>query len=671
MMTTEAMQATALSDVELVAASLAGNREAFRQIVERYQTLVSSLAYSAVGDVSQSQDLAQETFVTAWKKLAELREPANLRPWLCGITRFLISKEFRRQDREPVHAAEPLAVVEDWADPEPLPPDQAISNEEKRILWRSLERIPEIYREPLVLFYREHQSIETVARDLGLSEAAVKQRLARGRKLLQEEFLAFVASALEGTTPGKTFTLSVLAALPVLVTTATAATVTAAATKGGSAAQATAGAGMWGWLLTGGGAVVLAVFGLFVLLGHWVGRAMGRVSRQTVQGRQRLVQFWRTLAIGFIALVVSAVLVPALLIPRAFVNSHSWITQARAWSISAFCWLVVAALVLWECRRRRDARRGETPAADSAGWRACQRWVRLGMIGPTGLLVLCGVVALSPGQVWSGRRIDEPEAHRLISERRDAQFKVLQYQDGSGYLKIILPEDRRTSLSRQLNPSLVAALRASGVAYQTGIEGKDFPKRDGGGQSLLWLLVICAFITGAGIVQLLARPDAKNFSPQAIGTPRAEGREMTILAVCAAVLTLGVSVFLLISMSGHAANPVSAETARRLITENRGLSFYVFQYHDGSKKLMIWDPSGTRPGATFAADEPTLALLAEEKIPYETHVQGREFGVQPSRGMLAYSIALAVGAVVLLCWGLGIKPFPQLPEPASEAQPKS
>ena len=670
-MTTELMRAAELNDVQLVAESLGGNRDAFRQIVERYQTLVSSLAYSAVGDVSQSQDLAQETFVTAWRKLAELREPANLRSWLCGIARFLISKEFRRRDREPVHAAEPLAAVEDWAAPEPLPPDQAISNEEKRILWRSLERIPEIYREPLVLFYREHQSIEAVARDLELSEDVVKQRLSRGRKLLQEEFLAFVATALEGTTPGKTFTLGVLAALPVLVTTATAATVTAAAaTKGGSAAQATAGAGMCCWLLTGGGAVILAVFGLLVLLGHWVGRAMGRVSRQTVQGRQRLIQFWRTLAIGFFTLVVPEWLVVLFLIPRAFVNAHPWVMRVVAWSIAAFCWLVVAALVLWECRRR-DARRGETPAADPAGWRACQRWVRLGMIGPTGLLVLCGVVALFPDQGWSRRRLDEPEAHLLIAERRDAQFKVFQYQDGSGYLNIILPEDRRTSLSRQLNPSLVAALRASGIAYQTGIEGKDFPKRNGAGQSLLWLLVICAFIAGAGIVQLLARPDAKNFSQPAIGTPRAEGREMTILAVCAAVLMLGMSLFLLIAMSGHAAKPVSAATARRLITENRGLSFHVFHYHDGSKELMIWDPSGARPGATFAADEATLALLAKEKIPYETHVQGREFGVQPSRGMLAYSIALAVGAVVLICWGLGIKPFPRLPEPASEAQPKS
>ena len=185
MMTTEAMQTAEFNDAELVTESLDGNREAFRRIVERYQTLISSLAYCATGDVSQSEDLAQETFVSAWKQLADLREPAKLRPWLCSITRFLISKEFRRQGREPSHAAESLEAVEEWVSPEPLPPDQVIGEEEKAILWRSLERIPEIYREPLVLFYREHQSIEAVARDLELTEDAVKQRLSRGRKLLQ------------------------------------------------------------------------------------------------------------------------------------------------------------------------------------------------------------------------------------------------------------------------------------------------------------------------------------------------------------------------------------------------------------------------------------------------------------------------------------------------------
>ena len=234
------MRAAEHTDSELVAQSLAGRRDAFRQIVERYQILICSLAYGATGSVGRSEDLAQETFVTAWTELAQLREPAKLRPWLCTIVRFLIGKELRRQGREPSDTAESLEAVGEVAAPGPLPPEQAISEEEKSVLWRSLEGIPKIYREPLVLFYREHQSVEKVAAELELSEDAVKQRLSRGRNLLRERMMAFVEGALSKTKPGKAFTVGVVAALPLLATSAKAAAA-GAALKGASTGKAATG----------------------------------------------------------------------------------------------------------------------------------------------------------------------------------------------------------------------------------------------------------------------------------------------------------------------------------------------------------------------------------------------------------------------------------------------
>src|ERR1017187_4090065 len=239
MMTTRIMPAAANNDTELVSASLSGNRDAFGQIVARYQSLVCSLAYSATGSLSQSEDLAQETFVAAWKQLAGLREPEKLRAWLCGIARNLINNTLRRQVREPAHAAEQLEAAPESPSVEPSPTEQAISKEEEAILWRSLERIPEIYREPLVLFYREHQSVEAVAQNLELTEDNVKQRLSRGRKLLHEEVLAFVEGALARTNPGQAFTLGVLAALPVTLASSAKAATLAAAAKGGAAATGT------------------------------------------------------------------------------------------------------------------------------------------------------------------------------------------------------------------------------------------------------------------------------------------------------------------------------------------------------------------------------------------------------------------------------------------------
>jgi hypothetical protein len=117
-----------------------------------------------------------------------------------------------------------------------LPSAQAVSREEEAILWRSLERIPETYREPLVLFYRERKSVEHVAAELELSEDTVRQRLSRGRKLLQDEVQAFVENTLSRTAPGQAFSGEVIGALPLAAGTAASASIGLGA-KGKAAAM--------------------------------------------------------------------------------------------------------------------------------------------------------------------------------------------------------------------------------------------------------------------------------------------------------------------------------------------------------------------------------------------------------------------------------------------------
>ncbi|HEY1663649.1 MAG TPA: sigma-70 family RNA polymerase sigma factor [Verrucomicrobiae bacterium] len=246
MMTINMIAEAAQNDSDLVGETLSGNRDAFSRIVSRYQSLICSLTYSATGSLGQSEDLAQETFITAWKHLRHLRERDKLRAWLCGIARNRINNFLRREGREPVHKAAELDEVSETHAPEPLPIDHAISREEQAILWRALERLPETYREPLVLFYREHQSIEAVAAQLDLTEDNVKQRLSRGRKLLQEQVLSFVEGALERTNPGKAFTLDVMTALPAAAA-AKATAFGAAMAKGGAIKT---GAGVLGTILS-------------------------------------------------------------------------------------------------------------------------------------------------------------------------------------------------------------------------------------------------------------------------------------------------------------------------------------------------------------------------------------------------------------------------------------
>jgi RNA polymerase sigma factor (sigma-70 family) len=238
MLSFRSMGTAASDDLALVNASLNGDREAFAEIVTRYQALIASVAYSATGNLAQSEDIAQEAFVTAWTHLKYLREPGKLRSWLCGIARRVIANARRTLQREPAQGAAPLEAVLDTPDADALPVERAITHEEETILWRSLKQVPETYREPLILFYRENHSIERVAQALELSEEAVPQRLSRGRKLLAEQVAVFVEGALRQSAPGRSFTLGVLSALPAQMATAGAASATLAAVKGGAASKA-------------------------------------------------------------------------------------------------------------------------------------------------------------------------------------------------------------------------------------------------------------------------------------------------------------------------------------------------------------------------------------------------------------------------------------------------
>ncbi len=427
------------SDAVLVAESLAGGREAFRRIVERHQTLVCSLAYCATGSLTQSEDLAQETFLAAWRQLAELREPSKLRPWLCGIARFVIGKELRRQGREPVHAAESLETVNELAGPEPLPSERVISKEEQAILWHCVARIPGIYREPLVLFYREHQSIERVSEALELSQDAVKQRLARGRILLQEQALAYVEGALQNTKPGRAFTLGVLAALPLSATSAKALTA-GAAVKGSSTAKTVAS-------LAAVGAIILywSLLGFLAFAGgcagYWMSRACARSSRQC----ENAIRFWRALAAGF-----------AFWFLCLFWFSHFMRHDSPGkvgWSIAWRLWwdsfnvVVVAALAIWGRRwwREFSVQKTDEQEPQKLPKKRFVLWLSLGMIGPACLfLPIIGNVlwqTFGPARV---KHISDAEAQKIITEHKDdtsVWYSVIQEEEGTKTLCLHLPEN--------------------------------------------------------------------------------------------------------------------------------------------------------------------------------------------------------------------------------------
>lgn len=198
--------AIARTDAELLEASRRGERHAFGALVERYQRMVSAVSYSRTRDQALSEDVAQDTFIAAWRQLDQLREPARLRPWLCGIARNLASKARRRTDREVLDEPELLATDN--------PFDAVCEAQAHHVVREALARVPERYRDVLVLYYREQLSVRELADTLGITEAAALQRLSRGRQYLANGVTSLVEISLRSQRPKRNLVAAVLAALP-------------------------------------------------------------------------------------------------------------------------------------------------------------------------------------------------------------------------------------------------------------------------------------------------------------------------------------------------------------------------------------------------------------------------------------------------------------------------
>lgn len=276
--------------------SRGGNRDAFAEIVKLFQAKVCAVTFSMTGNLQESEDLAQETFLTAWNKLVDLREPEKIGAWLCGIARTLCKKWIHGKYRDPLHAAaqiEPNSTkpVETEEFEESAPEKR---QKQAELAWTAIAEIPEQYREPLILYYRENRSVREVAQTLELSETCVKQRLHRGRQYLKQELERLVESALESTRPSEHFVVAVLAAIPILATGPQA---IAAGSAGAAAAQSasSSGAGAGPSLFAGISAFFWAFFVniitvLPIFLGMTLGIWSGIRNAPTLRARQWMLK---------------------------------------------------------------------------------------------------------------------------------------------------------------------------------------------------------------------------------------------------------------------------------------------------------------------------------------------------------------------------------------------
>jgi RNA polymerase sigma factor (sigma-70 family) len=318
------------ADHDLWALVRSGNSEAFEELVKRYQSLVCAIAYSACGDLETSEDVGQETMWAAWHGRESLEKPERLRPWLCGIARNLARNARRRSARN--SGDRTLDAMPEPASSGPGPDDQAASGEEAALVWEALGKLPEQFREPLILFYRENQSVAQVAYALDLSEDAAKQRLSRGRNLLRDQVALVVEGSLRRSRPGKMFTVAVMTGLAA-TTSAKAAAAAGPAVPGVMAAGTAAG--------LSAGAIGGFLGGLVGLAGSWFGTwAPAQMAPLASQRDLILRAGRRMLLVGLAALAVLAIMIFSL------GGTHSYIIAFLAWMFGFQAYVLIESFRL-------------------------------------------------------------------------------------------------------------------------------------------------------------------------------------------------------------------------------------------------------------------------------------------------------------------------------------
>jgi RNA polymerase sigma-70 factor, ECF subfamily len=178
-------------DVSTVARVLAGDREAFRGLVEKYQRGVFHSALRIVRDPDEAEDLAQEAFVKAFANLSRYDPRWAFSTWLMTIVTRTALNALRGRRGRPSESIEALAEPDQPAEPGAGPRDVAARNEWSDRLRREIDALSGGMRLAFGLRYEDGLSIEEIASATSSTVSAVKVALHRARKILKERLKEF------------------------------------------------------------------------------------------------------------------------------------------------------------------------------------------------------------------------------------------------------------------------------------------------------------------------------------------------------------------------------------------------------------------------------------------------------------------------------------------------
>jgi RNA polymerase sigma-70 factor (ECF subfamily) len=176
-----------ITDDFIVREVLAGRKEAYAHVVDRYKKPLYNLAYRMTLSAEDALDLSQETFVRAYAKLHTYQPGKSLFAWLYTICLNLTRNHLGKKRELPAESEDALGRrTTEGGNCDPSPEELMTEREKIRWLEKGLQRLPVELREAVVLRYMQELPFEEVSRVLGISLSATKMRVYRGLERLRE-----------------------------------------------------------------------------------------------------------------------------------------------------------------------------------------------------------------------------------------------------------------------------------------------------------------------------------------------------------------------------------------------------------------------------------------------------------------------------------------------------
>src|SRR5436309_2818370 len=190
----------AATDHALLQGTLAGDDDAFAELVSRYRNRITSYIYRMTNDYDGAIDLAQETFLRVYRAAGRYQTTHAFSTYIYRIATNLAISELRKRKRRRLVSLTGLMYSHDGEEAQDFnPPDEnplqdvsLVEAERRRVVKKAIGTLPERYRAPLVLRDVEGKSYDEIAAILRKSEGTVKSRIYRARNLLRDKMRNYI-----------------------------------------------------------------------------------------------------------------------------------------------------------------------------------------------------------------------------------------------------------------------------------------------------------------------------------------------------------------------------------------------------------------------------------------------------------------------------------------------